>query len=219
MTKFHNTKYEPQVSRSHYESEGFSPLRTESVTEQLREVCYSGCTKILEIGVGRGLLKHFLQPFPDISHVSIDVDECLHPDYVGSVLQMPFKNKQFELAVCCQVLEHLPFEQFVPALREIRRVTEKKVILSLPDIRKHLGIAVRVPGIKDWIKWELNLDSSNPGCKKFNGQHYWEIGYKGTMGRTIINKIREAGFRIRRKYRLRRHRWHTFFILQPESLA
>ena len=215
MKNLNHANYRPQVSVLHYEKEGFSPLRIESITQQVREICYTGCTKILEIGVGKGVLKHFLHPFPNVSHTSIDIDMNLHPDYVASVTEMPFQNKQFELTVCGQVLEHLPFDQFLPTLREIRRVTEQKVILSLPDIRKHMGIALRIPGIKDWIKWEFNLDRPNIGHKSFDGQHYWEIGYKDTRGRKIVRKIRQAGFEIERQYRLDKHRWHCFFILRP----
>ena len=215
MLNSNHNNYELKVSALHYEQEGFSPLRIESLTQQVREVCYSGCTRILEIGVGRGLLKHFLRPFPSICHESLDVDESLHPDHVGSVTNMPFGENHFELTICCQVLEHLTFDQFLPALREIRRVTEQKVILSLPDIRKHVGITLRIPGIKDWIKWELNLDRPNIGHKSFDGQHYWEIGYKDTTGRKIVRKIRQVGFKIERQYRLDKHRWHCFFILRP----
>lgn len=189
-------------------------MRIESITQQLREICRIGCTRILEIGVGRGLLKHFLRPFDNIHHVSIDIDENLHPDCVASVLEMPFEDKKFELTTCCQVLEHLPFVEFLPALKEVRRVTEKKVILSLPDVRKHLGLALRVPGIKDWVKYEYNLDRSCLGPKRFDGQHYWEIGFKGTTGRNVVEQIRRAGYTIERKYRLERHRWHSFYILQ-----
>lgn len=206
--------YKPQVNASHYEQEGFSPLRIESITQQLREICYSKCTKILEIGVGRGLLRAFLQPFSDIHHVTVDIDEDLHPDYVGPVHKMPFDDKQFELTVCCQVLEHIPFEQFSPALREIHRVTEKKVILSLPDIRKHAGISLRIPRIQNWVKWEFNLAPLGLGPKEFDGQHYWEIGYKGTTGKTVARKIQKAGFEIEAEYRLEKHRWHCFFILR-----
>jgi hypothetical protein len=67
-----NAECAPQVEQSHYVEEGFSWLRIENVTEQLRVICRSGCTSILEIGVGRGLLKHFLEPFPEISHVGIE---------------------------------------------------------------------------------------------------------------------------------------------------
>lgn len=213
MANFSHTVHSRQVSRSHYQREGFSPLRIENLTQQLREICDSECKKVLEIGVGRGLLRHMLQPFPEISYVGFDIDESLYPDYVGSVTDMPFADRQFELTMCCEVLEHLPLEELPVALKEIRRVTEKKVIISLPDKRKHSGVALRIPGISNWVKWGFNLDPPGLGCKKFDGQHYWEIGYKGSRGRTILRHIREAGFTIERQYRLERHRWHCFFIL------
>ena len=203
-----------QVDARHYRDEGFSPLRIESVTQQLREIAFSGCRSILEIGVGRGMVKHFLHLFPDIQHVGLDLAKDVNPDVVASVLDMPFSSGQFELTLCGQVLEHLPFDEFLPALREIRRVTEKRVVLSLPDIRKHIGMAFRIPGFDDWVRWEFHLDRPDHGKKVFDGQHYWEIGYRGTTGRSVRNRIREAGFTIDREYRLDRHRWHCFFILR-----
>lgn len=202
-----------QVEKTHYELEGYSPLRIESVTQQLREIAYSGCKNILEVGVGKGLIKSFLGHFHDISHTSIDIAADLRPDVVGSVLNMPFENNQFELVICCQVLEHLRFSNFLPALREIRRVARKRAIISLPDIRKHCGIAFRIPGIKDWLKFDFNMKPMGIGYKKFDGQHYWEIGFKGSTGRDVMRAIREADFRVEKTYRLEKHRWHCFFIL------
>ena len=163
MNESKPTTIKPQVSKTHYDEQAFSPLRIESITQQVREICYSGCTQILEIGVGKGLLKHFLSPFPKINLVNVDIDENLKPDFIASVTQMPFCDKKFELTVCGRVLEHLPFNDFPIAIREIHRVTEKKVILSLPDIRKHAGLAIRIPGIDNWKKWELNLDQNHLG--------------------------------------------------------
>jgi len=42
------------------------------------------------------------------------------------VTQMPFENNKYQLTVCCQVLERLPFTEFLPALKQVRRVTEKR---------------------------------------------------------------------------------------------
>ncbi len=150
-------KYRIQVTADAYEKHAFHPIRIESITEQLRQICYSGYTNILEIGVGKGFLRQCFQLFPHISHTAIDIAEDLHPDYVGSVTEMPFKDKQFDVVVCGEVLEHLPFTEFLPALKE--------------------------------------------------------ISYKGTLRKDVVKKIKEAGFRIEKQYRLWKHPWHCFFIL------
>lgn len=211
-----DSKYHPQVSLEHYKKEAFWPMRIESITEQLREICYSGYTNILEIGVGVGFLKHCAKMFPQISLTTLDIAEELNPDFIGSVTDIPFDDKQFDLVVCCEVLEHLPFNDFLPALKEIRRVAYRKVILSLPDRRHNYFFKTRIPWIGkfrlDWFPERRNLANKT---FEFNGEHHWEIGYKGTLARDVIKKIKEAGFKIEQQYRLTKHDYHCFFILCP----
>ena len=67
-----------------------------------------------------------------------------------------------------------------------------------------------------WFQYEWNPERPQFACKtfEFDGQHYWEIGYKGTRGREVVKKIKEAGFTIEKQYRLWKHQWHCFFILR-----
>jgi SAM-dependent methyltransferase len=215
MNERANKVYEPQVTADVYEENAFHPLRIESITEQLRQISCSGHSNILEIGVGKGFLKHCLKLFPQVSHTTIDIAPDLHPDYVGSVTNMPFEDNQFDVVVCGQVLEHLPFADFLPALKEIRRVARHKAIISLPDKRRHFGLAVCLARL-GWFTCEWNLTRWRYGRRehKFDGQHYWEIGCKGTLGKDVVKKVREAGFKVEKQYRLWKHPWHCFFILR-----
>jgi SAM-dependent methyltransferase len=204
-----------EVNREIYLACAFDALRIESITEQLRQVCYSGYTNILEIGVGAGFLRHCLKFFPQVSHTTIDIAGDLSPDYVGSVTRMPFKDKQFDLILCCEVLEHMPFTDFLPALREMRRVARHRVILSLPDRTRHFGVAVCLARL-GWVVLEWNPNRRAYATRKLvseTGHHYWEIGCKKTLARDVTRAIREAGFRIEKQYRLPKHAWHRFFIL------
>jgi SAM-dependent methyltransferase len=206
----------PQVPRDVYQKHAFDSLRIESITEQLRQICYSGYTNILEIGVGAGFIRHCLKLFPQISHTTIDIAEDLSPDYVGSVTNMPFEDGQFDVVLCCEVLEHLPFRDFLPSLKEIRRVARHKVILSLPDATRHFGIAFCLARW-GWYMFEWNPERRKNAHRELDlgGEHYWEIGYKGTLAKDIIRNIKEAGFKIEKQYRLYKHAWHRFFILRP----
>lgn len=210
------SEYIQQVSADFYEKHAFHPLRIESITEQLRQICYTGYTNILEIGVGKGFLKHCFKLFPQISHTTVDIAEDLSPDYIASVMNMPFEDKQFDVVVCGQVLEHLPFTDFLPALREIRRVAQHKVIISLPDKRRRFGFAVCLARF-GWFRCEWNFSRRSYTRRKFKftGEHYWEIGCKGTLGKDVVKKITEAGYHIEKQYRLWKHSWHCFFILRP----
>jgi SAM-dependent methyltransferase len=211
-----DSKYHAQVSLEHYKKQAFQPLRIESATEQLRAICYSGYTNILEIGIGIGFLRHCAELFPQISLTTLDIAEDLNPDFLGSVTDMPFDDKQFDLVVCCEVLEHLPFTDFLPALKEIRRVACRKVILSLPDRRHNYFFNTRIPWIgKFRLDWFPERSILAHKAFAFNSEHYWEIGYKGTLTRDVTKNIKEAGFRIEQQYRLAKHDYHCFFILCP----
>ena len=207
--------HKTQTTKERYKIHGFDPIRIESITEQLRQICYSGCHEVLEIGIAGGFLRHCFKLFPQISHKTLDIAEDIHPDYVGSVTNMPFDDKQFDVVVCGEVLEHLPFTDFLGALKEIRRVARHKVILSLPDKRRHFGFAVCLARF-GWFKFEWNPTRRRWAREpfKFDGEHYWEIGCKGTFGKDVVKKIKEAGFKIEKQYRLWKHPWHHFFILR-----
>lgn len=208
------TLYSPQVDAASYEKAALHPLRIASITEQLRLISQLGRHNILEIGVGKGLIRHFLKCFTEIKHTCIDIAADLNPDFVGSVLNMPFKHCQFDCVLCCQVLEHLKFEDFSAALHEIHRVSQDIVILSLPDKRRIFGFGVCLFRF-GWHKLEFNLESSKARNGKISTQHYWEIGHsKATSGTNVIKAIRSAGFRIENTYRLEKFPWHCFFILK-----
>lgn len=206
--------YKPQVPADYYKRHAFNPLRIESITEQLRQICYTGYSNILEIGVGIGFLKHCLKLFPEVSLTTLDIAEDLRPDHVGSVTNMPFSDGQFDVVVCCEVLEHLPFMDFPPALKEIKRVARHKVILSLPDRTRHFGIAVCFARL-GWFMLEWNPPRRKTAHRELElgGEHCWEIGCKGTLAKDVVREIKEAGFKVEKQYRLWRHAWHRFFIL------
>ena len=58
---------------------------------------------------------------------NIPLVDCL----AGSIYELPFVNNRFNLIICTEILEHLDAPNL--ALQEIRRVTDKYCILSVPN--------------------------------------------------------------------------------------
>ena len=53
-------------------------------------------------------------------HVTtVDIDLLKAPDVVGNVLNLPFREDTFDVAVCFEVLEHLPYRYFKTAVEEM----------------------------------------------------------------------------------------------------
>jgi ubiquinone/menaquinone biosynthesis C-methylase UbiE len=98
-------------------------------------------TSVLEIGCGEGrLIQHLvsnaiLEPqeitASDVSldHLSNNLNSKIK-FIEGSIYELPFENGQYDLVVCCEVMEHL--EKPANGLAEISRIADKAVLISTP---------------------------------------------------------------------------------------
>lgn len=100
---------------------------------------------IIDIGCGDGRITNRL--LPQYKHVVGLEQSSRALRYVrtekilGSVEHLPFSDRSFDLVLCCEVLEHLPFKVYPRALEEIQRVAQKYIVVTVPnneDIKKAL---------------------------------------------------------------------------------
>ncbi|MFA6519723.1 MAG: class I SAM-dependent methyltransferase [Candidatus Paceibacterota bacterium] len=200
-----------QVGKSHYDFERYSfEGRFVSYYAQLKEVLAQKPSSVLEVGVGDRVFGSFLKNNTTISYTSVDVDEALHPDVVGSVLALPFAEASFDVACAFEVLEHLPFEQFDQALGELCRVARTHVVISVPHFGPMLSFSLKVPFLQ-----EIHIALKIPFPKKhiFNGQHYWELGKHGYPVTLIRRKLSKYGMLIR-DFVPFGSPYHHFFVLK-----
>src|SRR5690349_21175804 len=54
---------------------------------------------VLEIGVGDGVVAHYLKSNTDIAYTSLDIADDVGADVIGSVTALPFHDKSFDV-VC-----------------------------------------------------------------------------------------------------------------------
>jgi ubiquinone/menaquinone biosynthesis C-methylase UbiE len=171
---------------------------------------------MLEIGIGSGVLGAILKKI-DCPYKSMDIDPELTPDYVGSILKIPFSNDSFDVVGCFQVLEHLPFGQFHHALNELLRVACKAVIISLPDDGKLWSYSLYIPklGTK---RVQFPRPFTKTVAHTFDGEHYWEInkkGYEIKRIKEIIENISQGHhFMLERNYRVWENTYHHFFVIK-----
>jgi SAM-dependent methyltransferase len=202
-----------QVEPGHYFSSAYDTKeRFCSYWHQIHEIIQLKPGEVLEIGTGNGFVSKFLKE-RGVNILTFDIDSKLKPDFVGSALYLPFQNKSFDVIVCCEVLEHLPYEDACKTLSEIGRVTRHSVILSLPDANYFYRIYIHVPKIKE-IKKLVPLPRIKTPIHKFNGEHYWEIGKAGYPLKKIITDIQTPQLRLERTFRVYEIPYHRFFILR-----
>ncbi len=95
---------------------------------------------VLEVGCGEGLLSQHL--FEQLALERLDAcdlrldrldprcDSRIH-FRTASVYELPYADAEFDLVVCCEVLEHL--EHPARALFELARVTRSTLLVSTPN--------------------------------------------------------------------------------------
>ena len=124
--------------------------------------------KILEIGPGRcvlaGLIVEQLK-YADLTLIDItDIKKRVQSipwlknkvsTKICSVTELPYKNKEFDLIIAAEILEHIPLEFFKLGLKEIRRVS-KNYIITIPFSEKepiYKGHKIRFPinAIKEYF--------------------------------------------------------------------
>ena len=201
------------VVPNHYFSVSYnSKGRFCSYWHQIDEIISLKPSSVLEIGIGNKFVSNYLKEY-GVNVVTFDIDIRLNPNIVGSVLFLPFAENSFDVIVCYEVLEHIPYKYFRKALFEIYRVVNSKVVISLPDIERcykiHFKFLKRVE-----VKKYIEVPRRNKPIHKFDGEHYWEIGKQGYSLNRICQEIVESGFRIKRTYRVFENTYHRFFVLE-----
>lgn len=168
---------------------------------------------VLVVGKGSGIVESAIRQLSNskVEVKTLDINPDVNPDVVGDVTCIPFGNKSFDVVICCQVLEHLPFDKFSVSLSELHRVASGRVIISLPHRRKHLKIVFKAPFIG-----EKTLIVKHPLTTKHctSKQHYWEIT-RGVTKKQVVEEIKKF-FDIGKEFLNEINCEHRFFILKPK---
>jgi hypothetical protein len=200
-----------QVDRIAYDFHRYSSSgRFVCYYHQLRCLLDRQPTSVLEAGPGDGVVGDYLRRNTAVAYRSLDVAEDLHPDLLGSVLAIPLPDRSVDITCAFEVLEHLPFEKFEPALRELTRVARTHVIISLPHYGPAFKFALKLPLLPAIsLAWKI----PHPLRHDFDGQHYWEIGKRGYPPRRIRSALQQIGT-VEEEFIPYEGQYHHFFCVR-----
>ncbi|MBN2424626.1 MAG: methyltransferase domain-containing protein [Calditrichaceae bacterium] len=207
-----------QVHHSQYFSLGYNyKSRWIGYYNQIKEIHNKEVKSILEIGIGNGIIATFLENM-NYNMVTVDIDKKLSPDIVSDINYLPFKTDTFDLIACFEVLEHLPYDQSISILKNMKNISKKHVIISIPDSTPFFRVGFILPIIGKYEKVLPKFYRTNKLPKhKFDGEHYWEIGKKDYHLNKIVNDIKSIGFNIYSTYRMFENPYHRYFSLFKTS--
>lgn len=100
-------------------------------------------TSVLDAGCGEGFVaRELARSLPEVAITGCDLSpravrfaaarQPVATFAVASVFALPFADGAFDVVGCFEVLEHLPDDGPIRALRELARVARRGVILSVP---------------------------------------------------------------------------------------
>lgn len=205
-----------QVDRSHYFNTYDSLERFISYYYQIESIIKTAPTSILEIGIGNKTVSNYLKE-AGYALTTCDFDKELNPDVVADVRKLPFGDNAFDTVVACEILEHLPFTDFEPVLRELRRVAKRNIVLSFPYSSAYLESVLRIsiPFFRKQFHFVLKFPYFFIKVKfnEKNKEHHWEMGTKN-CSKATIRKIIKKHFTIIQEFHPFLNSYHYFFILK-----
>ena len=145
---------------------------------------------VLEIGVGSGFTANYLRS-KGHEVTTFDIDSDKSPDIVGNLVEHEF-DRSYDHILAFEVFEHIPYDEFLKALKRIRKNCNKSLCLSVPIARREIAsVEFKVPKLN-----KRRLAFSIP-VKKLWDYHFWEIGFEGTTKSSFLNDLSAINFEPR----------------------
>jgi ubiquinone/menaquinone biosynthesis C-methylase UbiE len=170
---------------------------------------------VLEVGIGNKTLNNILKQH-NIEVTSCDFDEMLKPDLVGDVRNLPFRDNEFDVICAFQILEHIPWKDMPKALEELKRVTSKYVIISIPYTPVSIDLVIKSSIFaRLFRRWELKVFINLAFITrswKYDGVHFWEMGKRNYPRKKVREHIQKS-FKIIQEKRTDLS-YQYFFVLE-----
>jgi len=207
------TPTERQVEPQHYSFCHYvTAERWNSYWHQIDEALDDNSPKILIIGVGDNIVPTILKS-KGMEVKTFDFDPDLNPDYVGDIRDIAslIDKKSFDIVMCCQVLEHLEFENLESTLLSLMDIAKNKLVVSIPyNHRKLFYFSIKLPKFRQltfeisipsfWVEWE------------FDGEHFWEVGTKGYQKKRIDQIIANIAPSVKSYFAVA-YKYHLYYII------
>lgn len=161
---------------------------------------------IIDIGCGNGIITNILSE--KYKTLGVDISEAALKYVKGEKLcvssgKIPVENESFDLAFTSELLEHLPLDVYNETLKEIKRIAQKYIIVSVPNDENIDASLSRCPKCNFVFSRNGHIQSfSKQKLQKLFGDSYKmtsfaTIGPNGYRYNDILLKVRQ---KIANKY-------------------
>lgn len=137
---------------------------------------YSNCSreqKIIEIGIGTGLLSDLLKKRGwDVK--TLDIDNKKNPDFCDSAGEFNYSQHSTQVILAFEIFEHIPLPTFKKVISKLAKDNVRNIYFSLPwNERRIIDLNLKLPKLPT-LRWNLSI----PHGKIETHAHFWELGNK-----------------------------------------
>lgn len=174
---------------------------------QLELIRFLDVQNILEVGPYRGFVTALLKNCDyDVTTLDYKAPEFRSPQVPHIEMNLSDQGEkalpQFDLIICCEMLEHLPWEKSIDTLKIFLQSKSRFCVISVPYEGFQFYYEIYFNMFFFWSRFQMRKlvhllkfkpDQTNPYG------HKWELGYKGLPLRRWEEAIKSSGWRIRRR--------------------
>ena len=147
----------------------------DNATQSFLAVLPPDAERILDVGSGPGYMDRHIPP--DYTVLAMDIDPTIlcsniRQTCVGDIMDIPLEDGAVDLAMACDVLEHLPDDVLDKGLSELTRVSRKYLYLQVPLLEDQLMAMAYCPNCHNM--WHVNHHK-----RRFSLQQLAELMPKG----------------------------------------
>ncbi len=107
---------------------------------------------LLDVGAGKGeIINNLTENIDTVMGLDISEEALKYLNckaVLGSIENLPFDDKSFDLVMCMEVLEHLPIKSLSLGVHELQRVAKNYLLISVPFNENIDARKVRCPRCK-----------------------------------------------------------------------
>jgi hypothetical protein len=127
---------------------------------------------------------------PDVPHLQSDLTKLAHEAITG-----------FDLILCCETLEHLPWEKTGAVLQTFQKSGARYLITSVPyeELQAHLLIDWNLHRFRQRFAFRKGRSFRRLPPPRNISEHHWEVGYRGFSLKAWEDRLQNTGWRILRR--------------------
>jgi hypothetical protein len=137
------------------------------------ELVYRNCNrdqKLLEIGIGTGLLSDLLRR-RRWNITTLDIDEEKHPDHCANAMDFNYVEHEIDAILAFEIFEHIPFSTFTKLVEKLAQSRVDLICFSLPwSERQIFHFALKLPKLR-LFRGSLRV----PRKTILTKAHFWEL--------------------------------------------